>query len=319
MIDLTQAPYNVQPDWTGIGSDGSATDWGSAITDAIAAANETSLTGLDMAGIGEEIILPLGGIMCNSPIVVPAGVILRGVNRTGSVIKMGPDFPADRHFIDLGDESLHSAQFGGKIQHMTIVHNYEQASLNKAMLYTSNMQDTDDMWFDLTIYGGRRQAMRGEIGWGGASFIHARNILYSSSAQDASSNALAYFGFDPATSIYLERFEPAAGMVDGLPRPNTKGLMVKDGTYHLRGLHGEQVSCVLNINMTYPDSLFRGSNITGHPTVNEIVQIEPNSVQTGRIRLDDVRRYSATGHFVIRNQISGGTSSTTDVITPQVF
>lgn len=323
MIDLSEPPYSIVPDWTG--SDSLATDWSTALEDAIDFANtKSSALPIDNGGTqGNHLVLPSGaGIMISRPLPpLSNGVVLDGGSMRGTLLVTKSTFDPTRSPVVLGDQALYDGQrvasFGAAIRNLTIRDKNPDVAYGVPVIFTDNVQDTRDMIASVQLYTTRTMGVKAITGIGGASFVHMANVLTTTYGANRIGTMIDY---GEGTQVLIDMAEPAASKTNGVVDPGTMGLFVKGGRVTVRGFHVEDCErgIYVALKSSAPHSKFRLVGATGGAQVTAVVTIDGSSpVNNGRIKLEDVHRNGAT--YTVEDGRSGKSPVTADIEEPMVF
>jgi hypothetical protein len=305
-----------------------ATDNANAIEDAI---NESLLNpsgfSIDNGGaMGDVFVPPRGVVMIGRQINLPNGAVYDGGSSVASVIRMAETFNPNTSLFLMGDQNVYSgigrtSSFGTAVRNVAIVDKgNDPASFNKPIIFTDNVQDTRDMIASVRIYTLKRMAIKAITGIGGASFVHMRDVI-SSCAAIGSTNVFINYG--EGTQVVLEHMEPASARDPSDPEnkssADTVGLCIKGGDVKIIGFHNEQVThgILVDLDATRPNgttlSQVRILGAQGGPRSTSCLTIANNSRNTGRIKVEDIKRNGST--YTVLDGRNGMPHITADIVS----
>lgn len=316
MIDVTQAPYNCNFNWTG--QDSVAHDNYAGLQAAINDAAVITPPGIDLGGVvGDMLQLPRGMGLVSQKLVLPFGVSMRGQPHAyyASGLKMADNFDNNSHFIDLGDETTQLAAMGCSISDMILFSRNREAAGSKAMIYTNNAQDTDPIVGRCRIYAGNRAAIWAEKGWGGATLINFRNLNLHNvgSLNGAVSSPLMWLKYGDGTMVHIDGVQPAvyAGGV-----PNSYGLYLVGGNFDIRRYHAEQIWTGAIVDLALGGKV-HFEHCTGGNEVERLITVNNRPSQAGKTTCKNIEKNGA--NYVVLNGISGGTSTQSSINAEMTF
>jgi hypothetical protein len=323
MIDLSHGPFKCVGDWAG--NDATATDNYPAIAAAIASIPVSPVAGLnDYGGCqGDTLVFPAGSFMISQPLVLPPGVSLQGSGQYATTLVCPKAFSPTNHFIDLGNATLKTAAFGGTIKDMCLWSHNDAPISGSAMVYTNNAQDSGAIIDRVRIYGFNRRCFWGEIGYGGATYVGLHQVSGNTSVAGIPA---FMFNYGESTMVHLDVLEPVGWRASldptnpayNQPVAGTIGVALLGGFFHIEHFHPEQLDQALFINMPTVECFADINHMTGGPVTNQLVVIQNNAKQLGRIRLANVVRNGVSGYTVFNGQ-PGGSSSYAEITDPIRF
>lgn len=316
MIDVTQAPYNINIPWTG--SDASAPDYWAPLQQAAndLAANNWGLIDTG-GGDGGTLKMPAFAVSIGQKLVLPPGVSLRGDSMASSTLVMRETFnPAD-HFIDLGDSTVGYAAFGSYIKDMHIWSpKTVDAGYQTFMIYSNNAQDNGSIVENVIVDGGaKRGGIKYEIGVGGATLVRFKQLVINARYIN---NQPMLVNCSGSTIVEIDGFEPSIGWEDEanqVAKEHGIGLVAKGGAFKLSNFHFEQVETGVFFNMTSDAQCMAECQwFTGGGGLENMIAIHNNPNQKDKIWVNKLMRKGAwTGPTVLNGQ-TGGTSVYTDIM-----
>jgi hypothetical protein len=300
-IDLALPPYNVVPDWNG--SDSTASNWTTAFDDAVAALVASNVGLVDsLAGtVGGTITCSAkGAIMLDAGRVLPMGVSFDGESKYTTTLKLRNASDITKHFITLGDPTIHSASFGSKIKNVKLASEVVfGVPRGVAMVYSNNNQDTRDMCQHLAIFAGGRSAIWYETAYGGATGVDCYDVQ---AMTHKATNPVFHFSGSDATSFRLDLVLPN-GEYDastGAGIEGSIGLELGAGRFTISRCHPEYLHQGIRFKITSGKA--EVSDLVGHPTVPYLTVIENLPGQLGKITMKDV----ANGSYMTVNNLQPG-------------
>jgi len=315
MIDLALPPYNVVPDWNG--SDSAASNWTTAFDDAVAALVASDVGLVDTLGgtVGGTITCSAkGAIMLDSGRVLPMGVAFDGGSKYTTTLKLRNASDITKHFISLGDPTIHSASFGSKVKNVKLASEViNDVPHGVSMLYSNNNQDTRDMFEHLAIFAGGRSAIWYETAYGGATGVDCYDVQ---AMTHKATNPVFHFSGSDATSFRLDLLEPANELdpATGAGIENSVGLELGAGRFTISRFHPEYLHQGIRFKITSGKAAV--SDVVGHPTVPYLMIIENLPGQLGKITMKDIGNGS---YLTVGNLQPGATNVTGNIDAERRF
>lgn len=327
MIDVTKAPYYVTADWKR--SDATATDNWAALQEA---ANDAGHRETDQyidfgRHNGDVLQLPAGSIMVSNKLVLPWGVSLRGAGQASTQLVLKETFPANQHFIDLGDATTQTACFGSSVKDLGIWSPRDMpANYGTYMIYSNNAQDEDPIIGNVRIQAGRggRSGVKYEIGYGGATKVNIRQLTVACAGPNTFPLHVNCSG---STMVSVDGFEPDCGWIDDAhpeygARVNSIGMVCAGGSFRLTNFHPEKTETCVFFNMygpggsanPDPQCMAECSWFTGGGGLKNLVSIYNNANQKEKIWLDKLMRKGSWVGPTVQNSQPGGANIMTDVM-----
>lgn len=325
--------FGVKFDWTT--SDSGATDNYTTLNNVYHFAGAQIGGGPDTGGtIGGLVLLPRGTAMyCGSngaaTLSQPYGVTVRGQGPYESALKPCDAWGTSTNFYELCNSQSHLACFGTLFDSAQIFASATHDSGSSQVsglnaVYTNNCQQEGCGLRNAVIYPGAcRRGATFEIGYGGASIVHALDDVEFKGGQKAAScggNAAAQvFVNYGTTQVTIDRLT-VSGFSSSFSGPRDNGLVINGGFIDIHAFYGENVvdPGIVNIQGSLANGMVRVHNTTAGTSCTWIWQLASTN-QPGNFLIGGPMATNSCSSGIVQDGQSGGTNMTTPQISDKIF